>query len=120
MKRYAVLCGCAPEDSVQKKINEMHGFLVSGEGGEWKESEIMIFPNGVDEKTLVFVLEKLKTQKIEQILLYICTQSGTPDSEKTFWLGGEEISKTVLANALGNAPVQVIYDAGREVTGEGE
>ena len=74
MKKYAILCGCAPNGFTQKKINEMHDFLTSDAGGSWAEKEIMIFPNGVSEAMLSFVLERLKAEKTEQILLYICTE----------------------------------------------
>ena len=71
MKRCAILCGSAPDGFTQKKINEMHDFLTSEAEGFWAEKEITIFPNGVDEAMLTFVLERLKADKTEQILLYI-------------------------------------------------
>ena len=73
LKKYAILCGSAPDGFTQKKINEMHDFLTSDAGGLWAEKDIAIFPNGVDEPMLSFVLERLKADKTEQILLYICT-----------------------------------------------
>lgn len=33
MMKYVLLLGCAPEDYRQKKLEETHGFLTSGEGG---------------------------------------------------------------------------------------
>jgi len=75
LKHYAILCGSAPDGFTQKKINEMHDFLTSEAGGFWAEKEIVIFPNGVSEAMLSFVLERLKAEKTEQILLYICTLS---------------------------------------------
>ena len=130
MKKYAILCGCAPNGFTQKKINEMHDFLTSDAGGSWAEKEIMIFPNGVSEAMLSFVLERLKAEKTEQILLYICTESPVADDDKSVWLGGEEVRKSVIESvasaisATGNSglvePVetgvfnggQVIYDCG--------
>ena len=71
MQRNAILCGSAPLGFTQKKLNEMHGFLISSAGGAWQEKEITIFPNGVSEAMLLFVLGQLKSQKIDYILLYI-------------------------------------------------
>lgn len=71
LKKYAILCGSAPRGFTQKKINEMYDFLTSSSGGAWAEKEIVFFPNGVDDAMLAFVLERLKADKAEQILLYI-------------------------------------------------
>lgn len=71
LNHYAILCGSAPDGFTQKKINEMHDFLISDAGGSWAEKDIVIFPNGVTEAMLSFVLERLKADKTEQILLYI-------------------------------------------------
>ena len=119
MTRHAILCGCAPDGFTQKKINEMHDFLTGEAGGSWTEKEITIFPNGVDEAMLSFVLERLKTDKTEQILLYICTLSPVLESEKSVWLGGEEIRKSVIedfaaADSDNEIDLQVVYDADRE------
>ncbi|MEE0887262.1 MAG: hypothetical protein UIB61_10185 [Treponema sp.] len=136
MKKYAILCGCAPNGFTQKKINEMHDFLTSDAGGSWAEKEIMIFPNGVSEAMLSFVLERLKAEKTEQILLYICTESPVADDDKSVWLGGEEVRKSVIESvasaisATGNSglvePVetgvfnggQVIYDCGGKLVAD--
>lgn len=71
MNHYAILCCSAPDGFTQKKINEMHDFLISDAGGSWAEKEIVFFPNGVDDAMLAFVLDRLKADKTEQILLYI-------------------------------------------------
>ena len=63
LKKYAILCGSAPDGFTQKKINEMHDFLTSDAGGFWAEKDIVIFPNGVTEAMLSFVLERLKAEK---------------------------------------------------------
>ncbi len=81
MKKYSILCGSAPEGFTQKKINEMHDFLTSEAGGSWAEKDIVIFPNGITEAMLAFVLERLKADKTEQILLYICTLSPVADED---------------------------------------
>ena len=75
LNHYAILCGSAPYGFTQKKINEMHDFLISSSGNAWSEKEIVFFPNGVDDSMLAFVLERLKADKSEQIFLYICTMS---------------------------------------------
>ncbi len=121
MTRHAILCGCAPDGFTQKKINEMHDFLTSEAGGSWAEKEIMIFPNGVTEAMLSFVLERLKADKTEQILLYICTLSPTADEDKSVWLGGEEVRKSVIGASASSATgieAQVIYDCDREMVRE--
>ena len=120
MKKHAILCGCAPDGFTQKKINEMHDFLISEAGGSWAEKEITIFPNGVDEAMLSFVLERLRADKTEQILLYICTLSPVSESEKSVWLGGEEVRKSVIEDFFADGCGQVIYDSCREMVREEE
>ena len=114
LKKYAILCGSAPDGFTQKKINEMHDFLTSDAGGLWAEKDIAILPNGVDEPTLSFVLERLKADKTEQILLYICTLSPVADSDKSVWLGGEKVRKSVIEAFCEDGHAQVIYDSCRE------
>ena len=120
MTRHAILCGCAPDGFTQKKINEMHDFLASEAGGSWAEKEIMIFPNGVTEAMLSFVLERLKADKTEQILLYICTLSPVSDEDKSVWLGGEEVRKSVIGVFCADGCGQVVYDCGREMVRDEE
>ncbi len=120
MKRHAILCGSAPDGFTQKKINEMHDFLTSEAGGFWAEKEIVIFPNGVSEAMLSFVLERLKAEKTEQILLYICTLSPVSESEKSVWLGGEEVRKSVVEAACADGRGQVVYDSCREFISDEE
>ena len=118
MKRYAILCGSAPDGFTQKKINEMHDFLTSEAGGFWAEKDIVIFPNGVDEAMLSFVLERLKADKTEQILLYMCTLTPVADKEKSVWLGGDEVRKSVIEFFCADGCAQVIYDSCREMVME--
>ncbi len=115
MQRSAILCGSAPDGFTQKKINEMHDFLTSEAGGFWSEEEITIFPNGVSEAMLSFVLERLKADKTERILLYICTLSPVADGDKSVWLGGEEVRKSVIDAFCADGFGQVVYDCGREL-----
>ena len=98
----------------------MHDFLISEAGGSWAEKEITIFPNGVDEAMLSFVLERLRADKTEQILLYICTLSPVSESEKSVWLGGEEVRKSVIEDFFADGCGQVIYDSCREMVREEE
>ena len=118
LKKHAILCGSAPDGFTQKKINEMHDFLTSEAGGFWVEKEITIFPNGVDEAMLSFVLERLKSDKTEQILLYICTLSPVADEDKSVWLGGEEVRKSVIEAFCADGCGQVVYDCGKELERE--
>lgn len=118
LKKYAILCGSAPRGFTQKKINEMHDFLTSEAGGLWAEKDIAIFPNGVDEAMLSFVLERLKTDKTEQILLYICTLTPVADEDKSVWIGGEEVRKSVIEAFCEDGCGQVVYDCGREMVRE--
>ena len=115
LKKYAILCGSAPDGFTQKKINEMHDFLTSDAGGLWAEKDIAIFPNGVDEPTLSFVLERLKADKTEQILLYMCTLTPVADEDKSVWLGGYEVRKSLIEFFCADGCAQVIYDCGREL-----
>ena len=119
LKRQAVLCGSAPLGFTQKKINEMHSFLTSAEGG-WQENEITIFPNGVSEPLLSFMLKRLKSQKTDYILLYICTESAVSVSEKSVWLGGEEIRRNVVESSLADGCGQVVFDSCREMVRDEE
>ena len=120
LTRHAVLCGSAPLGFTQKKINEMHSFLVSAEGGVWQEKEITVFPNGVSEALLSFTLERLKSQKTDYILLYICTESAFSAGEKSVWLGGEEIRRSLVESALADGSGQVVFDSCREMVRDEE
>ena len=115
MTRYAILCGSAPSGFTQKKINEMHDFLTGEAGGSWAEKEIVFFPNGVDDAMLAFVLERLNAEKTEQIFLYICTMSPVAEEDKSVWLGGYEVRKSLIEAFCADGRGQVIYDCGREL-----
>lgn len=115
LKKYAILCGSAPRGFTQKKINEMYDFLTSSSGGAWAEKEIVFFPNGVDDAMLAFVLERLKADKAEQIFLYICTMSPVAEEDKSVWLGGYEVRKSLIKAFCADGRGQVIYDCGREL-----
>lgn len=120
MSHYAILCGSAPDGFTQKKINEMHDFLISSAGGLWAEKDILIFPNGVTETMLSFVLERLKADKTDQILLYICTMSPVAEEDKSVWLGGDEVRKSVIEAFCEDGHAQVVYDSCREIASDEE
>ena len=120
LKKHAILCGSAPDGFTQKKINEMHDFLISETCGSWAEKDIMIFPNGVTEAMLSFMLERLKADKAEQIFLYICTLSPVADEDKSVWIGGEEVRKSVIGAFFADGCGQVVYDSCRELVREEE
>lgn len=136
MKHYAILCGSAPEGKIQKKIDRMYESLLEENDGLYAENEIMIFPNGIDESTLIYVMNNLRMSGIESVFVYVCTVTPVADYEKTVWLGGNEIRKSlfeqpaalsafVFANDdnsadKGKFPVQVVYDSCREFEDGGE
>ncbi len=113
MTRSAIICGSAPDGFTQKKINEIHDFLTKKDGGSWSEEEITIFPNGVTEAMLTFVLERLKADKTEKVFLYICTLTPVADKDKSVWLAGEEVQKSVFETFCADGFGQVIYDSDR-------
>lgn len=96
MTKYALLCGSAPDGMMQKKVDGVYDSLLAENGGRFEENEIMIFPNGIDEASLAYVLNNLRMSGIEQVLLYVCTVTPVEDSEKTIWLGGNEIRKVIF------------------------
>ena len=122
MTKYALLCGSAPEGKIQKKIDSMYDSLLAENGGRFAGNEIMIFPNGIDEASLVYVLNNLRMGGVEQILLYICTVTPSFDYEKTVWLGGNEIRKVIFEKSavladfvLSHGRKSCAWDAGEQV-----
>lgn len=119
MNRYAILLGSAPAGFTQEKIVKMHDFLVSQDGGRFNEKEIMILPNGADEKMLLFVMQNLKEQggntKLDYFLLYICTDYAAEAEEKSFFLCGEEIKRNIIEKAAAALNGQVLFDFGKNV-----
>ncbi|MCR4736305.1 MAG: hypothetical protein K5829_15015 [Treponema sp.] len=117
LKRYSILCGDAPEGFSQKKINEMHSFLTSEAGGNWSETEIMIFPNGVNEMMLSYVLNNLKTDSVQYIFVYLCMTEKTSDIADFIFLGDNKIAKSFIESVDG---VQVIYDYSHDFMSDDE
>lgn len=63
------------------------------------------------------IAEGLYESSKMKIFLYICTLSPVSESEKSIWLGGEEVRKSVIED-FGNCDgveVQVVYDSDREL-----
>lgn len=115
MKRFAILCGEAPEDFKQQKLVQMHDFLLSGDGGHWDDKDIIEFPAGINAQFLRTVLENSAAMDADEILLYFCTKLPVSDSEPTFWIGGQEISRQIILDCQKKFPAtgfQVIFDVG--------
>ena len=127
MTRYALLCGSAPQGKMQRKVDSMYDTLIAG---GWDERDIMVFPNGIDEAALLYALTNLRMSGLGHLLIYVCTQSPTADSERTVWLGGNEIRRRILEQPASLAgfvradgaddsdegfEVQVVYDSGRDL-----
>ena len=76
MTRYALLCGSAPQGKMQRKVDAMYDTLIAG---GWDECDIMVFPNGIDEAALVYVLTNLRMSGLGHLLIYVCTQTPVAD-----------------------------------------
>ncbi len=137
MIQFAILLGDAPEVFRQKKLEDMFDFLDSK---RHKGDSIVTFANGISELMLEMVLDNSVKQlsdsvvepaettskgRINSILLYICTTSPVKDSDKSFWLSGEEIRRDVIRHYQRFAEkcgidMQVVFDAGSELVSEEE
>lgn len=75
MKKYAILCGSAPNDYRQKKLEEKYDFLETKEGFE--PGSIVSFPNGVSELFLESILNESFDKAVDdesdsgKVVLYI-------------------------------------------------
>lgn len=123
MIRHSILLGSAPENFRQTKIENMFDFLEAKDPDN--RSGIVTFPNGISEIMLEAVLDNSLQQKPDNILLYICTQSPVKDSEKSIWLGGEEIRRDVITHYAALAEktgvqMQVVLDWCRDFVSEEE
>lgn len=108
--RFALLIGSAPKGMVQTKINDMVDFLLSD---AWHQKDIFLIPSGTDEKSIDQIQAFYGAEKM---FYYICTETPVADWEKTVWLGGYEIPKSIFEpiENLGIKDVQVIYDSCRD------
>ena len=124
MTRYAILCGSAPDDFRQKKLNDLFNSLIEKAG--W---HVTCLANGTDELMLEYALNNILDgnagDEASGVMLYFCTEKPLFASEETFWLCGNEIRKDVidyysqLAEKCG-IDFQVIYDCDRELISEEE
>ena len=124
MKRYALLCGSAPEDYRQKKLNDMIDSLSEKDG--WN---VTCIANGTDEFMLEYALNNVLDgntgDDASGLFLYFCTKTPVDDSEETFWLGENEIRKDVIEHyaklfAESGIDFQLVYDSDREMVSEEE
>ena len=122
--RYALLCGSAPENYRQKKLNDMFDSLSEKEG--WN---VTCMASGIDEFMLDYALNNALDgntgDEVGGVLLYFCTQTPIADNEETFWLGGNEIRKDVIEYysrlfSESGIDFQVIYDSDRNMVSEEE
>ncbi|MBQ7753110.1 MAG: hypothetical protein IJR80_05585, partial [Treponema sp.] len=95
MTRYAILCGSAPDDFRQKKLNDLFDSLIEKDG--WHVTSLA---NGTDELMLEYALNNILDgnagEEASGVMLYFCTEKPLPASEETFWLCGNEIRKDVI------------------------
>ena len=109
MTRYALLCGSAEGDYRQKKLEDTHSALTSSNGGEWKEKEITIFPNGLSEVLLEYSLNNCIDGKV---FLYFCMRDKSDSQKDAIFLGKEEIRRSVIAHyeELFGSNLEIVYD----------
>ena len=127
MTQYALLCGSAPNDYRQKKLEDMFDSLSEKDG--W---HVTCMANGTDEFMLEYALNNALYGDAgdeaggvghASVLLYFCTQTPVADGEETIWLGGNEIRKDVIEYyaklfAENEIDFQVIYDSDCEMVSE--
>lgn len=139
MKKYAILCGSAPNDYRQKKLEEKYDFLETKEGFE--PGSIVSFPNGVSELFLESVLNESFDKAVDdesdsgKVFLYLFAKAEADlnsvlsdsfvEGVKVVRLGDNEIRKDVLAYYADLAEkqeidFQVVYDFDGEFINEEE
>lgn len=139
MKKYAILCGSAPSDYRQKKLEEKYDFLETKEGFE--PGSIVSFPNGVTELFLESVLNESFDKAADEdsdsgkVVLYLFAKAEADlnsvlsdscvEGVEVVRLGDNEIRKEVLAYYADLAEkqdidFQVVYDFDSEFISETE
>ena len=93
MARYALICGSPDSEDAEKKISRVYDSLISA---GWVEREITMFPDGVNELMLEYVLNNCVSQKAEKVLLYFCSDL-------------EEIRKDVILHYEKILNLQVVF-----------
>lgn len=119
-----MLCGSAPNDYRQKKLNDLFNSLIDKDG--W---HVTCLANGTDELMLEYALNNIFDGNAGDeacgVMLYFCTEKPVADSEESFWIGGNEIRTDVveyyqkLAEKF-EVDFQVIYDCDCEMVSEEE
>lgn len=124
MTRYAILCGSAPDDFRQKKLNDLFNSLIEKAG--W---HVTCLANGTDELMLEYALNNIVDnnagEEASGVMLYFCTETPVTADEESLWLCGNEIRKDVIEYYSQLAKkceidFQVIYDYDRELISEEE
>lgn len=124
MTRYAILCGSAPDDFRQKKLNDLFDSLIEKDG--W---HVTCLANGTDELMLEYALNNILDgnagEEASGVMLYFCTETPVTAAEESLWLCGNEIRKDVIEYYSQLAKkfeidFQVIYDYDRELISEEE
>ncbi|MBQ4378003.1 MAG: hypothetical protein IJR39_13005 [Treponema sp.] len=139
MKKYAILCGSAPNDYRQKKLEKKYDFLETKEGFE--PGSIVSFPNGVTELFLESTLNEAFDKATDddsdsgKVFLYLFAKTEADlnaelsdscvEGVKVVRLGNNEIRKEVLAYYADLAEKQeidflVVYDFDSEFISEEE
>lgn len=135
MKRYAVLCGSAPEGFRQKKLELTYEFLTGAEGASGADSgaNIIVFPNGISELSLEAVLndalDNAASEDDGEVLLYFYAASEADLNALSEYeavgygrlpvvrLCGEEIRRDVIAYYMDLAEqtgVRLIVEYGQD------
>ncbi len=124
MTHYAILCGSAPDDFRQKKLNDLFNSLIEKAG--W---HVTCLANGTDELMLEYALNNILDgnagEEADSVMLYFCTETPVTAAEESLWLCGNEIRKDVVKYYSQLAKkceidFQVIYDCDRELISEEE
>ena len=139
MKKYAILCGSAPNDYRQKKLEKKYDFLETKEGFE--PGSIVSFPNGVTELFLESTLNEAFDKATDddsdsgKVFLYLFAKTEADlnaelsdscvEGVKVVRLGNNEIRKEVLAYYADLAEkqeidFQIVYDFEGEFISEEE
>ena len=90
-KKNAILIGCSKTDNRQKSLCEFYDFLLSNEGGAWEESELTIFPNGIDLSILKLSLKNLSEENTDFLLVYFCGKAQDKRFSEGFQFDGIQL-----------------------------
>ena len=131
MTRYVLLCGSAPNDFRQKKLEDLHNELLKKDG-----YHVTCFANGIDELTLEYALNNIfegnAGDEASGVLLYFCAVAELDLNAKmadadcdVVRLGENEIRREVISyyeelSKKLELEMQVVYDVDGELVSEGE